>query len=164
MLKSASFVIVAASLFVAPVVAASPVTQTAVTAPSTPSRDDVVAKVTKALEFYRQNGREKTIAELNRHDGSFAKGMDFVDLHDMNGICIAHPRSPDLVGQNRLDAADPHGKHFIKEVVDAAKGHQDGWVTYLRENPNNGEIEHKIAYWAVHDGLIFMAGTYDTTS
>jgi hypothetical protein len=30
----------------------------------------------------------------------------------------------------------------------------------MRENPNTGQIEHKIAYWQMHDGLIFKAGTY----
>jgi len=29
----------------------------------------------------------------------------------------------------------------------------------MKENPNNGKIEHKIAYWEVHDGLI-LQGRY----
>jgi cytochrome c len=160
MLKSACIAVAALLFGLTPVIAAPP--STAAMA-MVPTKDDVVARVTKAVEFYRQNGREKTIAELNRRDGAFAKGMDYVDLHDINGVCVAHPRSPDLIGQNRLDSADPLGKRFIREIIDAAKTHQDGWVTYQRENPNNGQIEHKIAYWAVHDGLIFKAGTYDST-
>ena len=148
-----AFVAVAIFLFsLTPVIAASP---------GAPSRNEVIAQVNKAVEFYRSNGREKTLAELNRRDGAFANGMDYVDVHDLNGVCLAHPKSPDVVGQNRLEVADMHGKHFIKEIVDAAKTHQDGWVTYMRENPNNGEVEHKIVYWAVHDGLIFKAGTYE---
>jgi len=67
------------------------------------------------------------------------------------------------VGQNRLEIADAHGKHFMKEMIDAAKVHPEGWITYLHENANNGQIEHKIAYLEVHDGLIFKAGTYDMT-
>jgi cytochrome c len=162
MLKSACIAVSAFLFTSVPVMAANPV-PVAATQAEAPTRNDVIAKVNKAVEFYRQNGREKTIAELNRHDGAFAKGMDYVDLHDINGVCVAHPRSPDIVGQNRLDVADSTGKHFIKEIVDAAKTHPGGWVTYLRENPNSGQIEHKIAYWEVHDGLIFKAGTYDTT-
>lgn len=161
MLKSARIAVTAFLFVLTPVLAAPPATPVVSTAPS---KDDVVARVNKAVEFYRQYGRDKTVAELNRRDGAFAKGMDYVDLHDINGVCIAHPRSPDLIGQNRLDSADPQGKHFIREIIEAAKTHQDGWVSYQRENPNNGAIEHKIAYWAVHDGLIFKAGTYDTTS
>jgi len=148
-----AWVAVAMFLFVlAPVIAASP---------EPPSRNDVIAQVNKAVEFYRSNGREKALAEFNRRDGAFAKGMDYVDVHDMNGVCLAHPISPDVVGQNRLEVADIHGKHFIREIVDAAKTHPDGWITFMRENPNNGQVEHKIAYWAVHDGLIFKAGTYE---
>jgi len=160
MLKSARIAVAAFLFVLTPVIAAPPATPVVATAPS---KEDLVARVSKAVEFYRQNGREKTIAELNRRDGAFAKGMDYVDLHDINGVCVAHPRSPDLVGQNRLDSADPRGKHFMREIIEAAKTHQDGWITYERENPNSGEIEHKIAYWAVHDGLIFKAGTYDTS-
>jgi cytochrome c len=134
----------------------------AVGAPSgVPSRNDVIAQVTKAVEFFRANGREKTLAELNRRDGQFAQGMDYVDVHDLNGVCVAHPVSPDIVGQNRLDVADMHGKRFIREIVEAAKTQPAGWVSYMRENPNNGKVEKKIAYWAVRDGLIFKAGTYE---
>ena len=126
-----------------------------------PTKDQVIAQVARAVEFYKTNGRDRALAAFNSKDGPFAKGMDYVDVHDMNGVCVAHPVSPDVVGQNRLDVADMHGKHFIKEIVDAARSHSDGWVTYMRENPNNGQVEHKIAYWAVHDGLIFKAGTYE---
>jgi hypothetical protein len=144
MFKSA-YIAAAVLLFaLTPVIAATPT--------GAPTRDEVIERVNKAVEFYRTNGRERTIAELNRH---------YVDLHDLNGICVAHPKSPDLVGQNRLNVADIHGKHFIKEIIDAAKTHPDGWITFMKENPNNGKIEHKIAYWEVHDGLIFKAGTYD---
>lgn len=160
MLKSVSIAVTVFLSVLTPVLAAPPATPVGATAPS---KDEVVVRVNKAVEFYRQNGRDKTIAELNRRDGAFAKGVDYVDLHDINGVCIAHPRSPDLVGQNRLDSADPQGQRLIREIIEAAKTRQDGWVRYQRENPNNGEIEHKIAYWAVHDGLIFKAGTYDSS-
>jgi cytochrome c len=133
----------------------------ATTPAGVPSRNDVIAQVTKAVEFYRANGRERTLAELNRRDGQFAQGMDYVDVHDLNGVCVAHPVSPDVVGQNRLDVADMHGKRFIREIVEAAKTQPAGWVSYMRENPNNGKVEKKIAYWAVRDGLIFKAGTYE---
>ena len=153
MFKNAYLVVAVLLFALTPVSAATPA--------GAPSRNEVMTQVKGAVDFYRTNGRDKTIAELNRRDGAFATGMDYVDLHDMNGVCVAHPVSPDIVGQNRLDVADMRGKRFIKEIIDAAKTHPDGWVTYMRENPNNGTIEHKIAYWAVHDGLIFKAGTYE---
>lgn len=126
-----------------------------------PSKDEVVAQVKKGIAFYKSVGKDKAIAEFNNKDGQFAKGEDYIDVHDVGGTCVAHPTTPSLVGLNRLEAADPAGKKFIKEIVDAAKSKSSGWVTYQRKNPVSGKVENKLAYWEVHDGLIFKAGTYD---
>jgi signal transduction histidine kinase len=134
---------------------------TGICADAAPTKDEVVAQVKKAVEFMKANGREKTLAEMNNKDGQFAKGEDYVDVHDINGVCVAHPVSPGIVGLNRLDQADPNGKQFIKEIVEAAKTKQNGWITYMRKNPVSGKIEKKLAYWQLQDGLIFKAGTYE---
>jgi cytochrome c len=130
-------------------------------ADAAPTKDEVVAQVKKAVAFYKANGREKALAELNNKDGQFAKGEDYVDVHDTGGVCVAHPVSPGIVGLNRLDQADPNGKQFIKEIVETAKAKPNGWITYMRKNPVSGKIEKKVAYWEVQDGLIFKAGTYE---
>src|ERR1700676_173561 len=84
-----------------------------VRADGAPSKDEVVAQVKKAADFYKSNGREKTLAELNNKDGMFAKGEDYVDVHDMTGVCVAHPVSPAIVRLNRLEQADPSGKQVL---------------------------------------------------
>jgi cytochrome c len=126
-----------------------------------PTKDEVVAQVKKAIVFYKSTGKDRALAEFNNKDGQFAKGEDYVDVHDVGGTCLAHPTTPSLVGLNRLEAADPSGKRFIKEIVDAAKSKPSGWITYQRKNPVSGKVENKLAYWEVADGLIFKAGTYD---
>ena len=113
-----------------------------VRADGAPSKDEVVAQVKKAAEFYKANGREKTLVELNNKDGMFAKGEDYVDVHDMTGVCVAHPVSPGIVGLNRLEQADPTGKQFIREIVETAKTQPNGLITYQRKNPVNGKIEN----------------------
>ena len=125
-----------------------------------PSKDEVIAQVARAVEFYKENGRQRALAAFNDREGPFAKGMDYIDVHDLSGVCVAHPVQPSIVGTNRLDVADMHGKKFILEIVNAAKTQSSGWISYMRENPNTGKVEHKIAYWQLHDGLIFKAGTY----
>jgi signal transduction histidine kinase len=132
-----------------------------VRADGAPTKDEVVAQVKKAVEFYKANGRDKALAELNSKDGQFAKGEDYVDVHDMTGVCLAHPVSPGLVGLNRLDVADPNGKKFIQEIVATAKASPSGWITFMRKNPVSGKIEKKLAYWERKDDLIFKAGTYE---
>jgi cytochrome c len=140
-------------------IALAPVTGMSADAP--PTKDEVDAQVKKAVEFMKANGREKTLAEMNNKDGQFAKGEDYVDVHDISGVCVAHPVSPGIVGLNRLDQADSNGKQFIKEIVEAAKTKQNGWISYMRKNPVSGKIQKKLAYWQLQDGLIFKAGTYE---
>ncbi|MGC1524188.1 MAG: cache domain-containing protein [Steroidobacteraceae bacterium] len=125
-----------------------------------PSKDEVVAVVKKAVEYYKANGREKALAEFNNRDGLFAKGEDYVDVHDLNGVCVAHPISPAKVGLNRLDQSDSAGKFYVKDLVEAAKSKPSGWIDYVMKNPTTGKLENKTAYWEAHDGLIFKAGTY----
>jgi cytochrome c len=125
-----------------------------------PTKDEVVAVVKKAVEFYKTNGKEKSLAEFNKKDGQFAKGEDYVDVHDLNGVCVAHPISPAKVGLNRLDQSDSAGKFYVKDLVDAAKQKPSGWIEYVMKNPTTGKLENKTAYWEMHDGLIFKAGTY----
>ena len=44
--------------------------------------------------------------------------------------------------------------------MDAAKQKPSGWIEYVMKNPTTGKLENKTAYWELHDGLIFKAGTY----
>ena len=125
-----------------------------------PTKDEVVSVVKKAVEFYKANGKEKALVEFNKKDGQFAKGEDYVDVHDINGVCLAHPISPAKVGLNRMDQSDSAGKFYVKELVDAAKQKPSGWIEYVMKNPTSGKLENKTAYWEAHDGLIFKAGTY----
>src|SRR5258707_5626446 len=124
-----------------------------------PTKDEVVAVVKKAAEFYKANGKEKALVEFNKKDGLFAKGEDYVDVHDINGVCLAHPVSPAKVGLNRLDQSDSAGKFYGKDLVECAKQKPSGWIEYVMKNPTSGKLENKTAYWEVHDGLIFKAGT-----
>jgi signal transduction histidine kinase len=125
-----------------------------------PSNDEVQARVKSAIAYYKANGRDAALAEFNKKDGQFASGEDYVDVHDLHGVCIAHPVSPALVGINRLEQADPGGKFVYKELTEAAKSKSSGWIDYQRKNPVDGKIEKKHAYWELHDNLIFKAGTY----
>src|ERR1700686_4207692 len=125
-----------------------------------PSKDEVVAVVKKAVDFYKANGKDKALVEFNKKDGLFAKGEDYVDVHDLNGVCVAHPISPAKVGLNRLDQSDSAGKFYVKDLLDAAKHKPTGWIEYVMKNPTTAKLENKTAYWEMHDGLIFKAGTY----
>ena len=127
----------------------------------TPTKDGVVAIVKQAVAFYKANGRQKALVEFNSKDGRFAKGEDYVDVHDLNGVCVAHPTVPENVGKNVLDQKDVNGKYWIKDIIAETKaGTTSGWTRYVRKNPTNGKLQDKLAYWELYDGLIFKAGLY----
>lgn len=126
-----------------------------------PTQDQVVATVKKAIAFYKASGRTKALAEFNNKDGQFAKGEDYVDVHDLSGVCVAHPTSPEVVGTNRLEQKDLNGKAWIKDIIDATKkGDTSGWTSYVKKNPVTGKMQDKRSYWELYDGLIFKAGLY----
>jgi len=126
-----------------------------------PSKDEVVAVVKKAVAYYKANGKDKALAEFNNKDGQFAKGEDYVDVHDLSGVCLAHPTSPEVVGTSRLEQKDLNGKYWIKDIIEETKkGTTSGWTGYVRKNPVSGRMQDKLAYWELHDGLIFKAGLY----
>jgi cytochrome c len=126
-----------------------------------PTKDEVVATVKKAAAFYKESGRAKALAEFNNKNGQFAKGEDYIDVHDLSGVCQAHPISPEVVGTNRLEQKDLNGKYWIKEIIEATKkGDTTGWTSYVRKNPVTGKMQDKLSYWELHDGLIFKAGLY----
>jgi len=128
---------------------------------ATPTKDHVVEVVKQAVAFYKANGRQKALAEFNNKEGRFAKGEEYVDVHDLNGVCVAHPTVPDNVGKNVLDQKDVNGKYWIKDIIAETKsGTTSGWTRYVRRNPTNGKLQDKLAYWELYDGLIFKAGLY----
>src|SRR5579871_4208930 len=74
-----------------------------------PTKDEVVTRVKDAIAYYKANGRAKALAEFNRKDGRFASGQDYVDIHDLHGVCLAHPTVPEIVGKNVSDEKDANG-------------------------------------------------------
>ena len=124
-------------------------------------KEGVVAVVQGAIEYYKANGKAKTLALLSTKDNQFGKGEAYVDVHDLNGVCLAHPNTPGIIGISRLDQADPKGKYVYREIAAAVKaGKKSGWIDYVRKNPVDGKMENKTAYWELHDNLIFKAGIY----
>ena len=124
-------------------------------------KDAAVTNVKAAIEYYKANGKGKTLALLSTKDNPYGKGEAYVDVHDVHGVCLAHPNTPGIIGISRLEQADPKGKYVYKEIAaDVQGGKKSGWIDYMRKNPVDGKLEKKTAYWELYDGLIFKAGTY----
>ena len=117
--------------------------------------------VHKAVSFYKKNGRELLVKELNQPASEFCHGDLYAFAYDSRMTLLAHPTKPELVGQNLLDKKDwAGGKYFRKEIQDVARTTGRGWVSYEYANPANTALEPKKAYFEQTDDLVICAGTY----
>ena len=124
------------------------------------AKDDAKALVKNAVAYVKYQGKEKAIAEISKPKGMFDKGETYVFAYDLQGIVVAHPKNPKLIGKNLIDVPDNDGKMFRKEIVAMAKSKGSGWVDYVYLNPETNEQEHKTTYIQKVGDIILCCGVY----
>jgi cytochrome c len=122
--------------------------------------DDAKALIEKAEAYYKANGREQTIKELNNPKGQFVKGELYVFAWDLTGTSQAHPINPKEIGLNLQNVPDVDGKYFRKEVLDTVTKNGVATVEYKFKNPTTGKTQQKEAYWKKVGELILGCGYY----
>lgn len=122
--------------------------------------DDAKTLVKRAAAYVKYQGKDKALAEINSPKGMFDKGELYVFAYSAQGVMLAHPKNPALVGQNLLGVPDSQGKLFRKEIVDKANSSGSGWVDYMYLNPETKKEEHKTTYFLKVGDIILACGTY----
>ena len=123
-------------------------------------KDDAKDLVKHAAAYVKYQGRVKAIAEISKPRGMFDKGETYVFAYDLQGVMVAHPKNPALIGKNLITVPDNEGKMFRKEIVEKAKTKGSGWVDYMYLNPETNEQEHKTTYLLKVGDLILCCGAY----
>jgi signal transduction histidine kinase len=123
-------------------------------------KDDAKSLVKKAVAYVKYLGKEKALAEISKPRGMFDKGEIYVFAYDLQGVMLAHPKNPVLIGKNLYAVPDTQGKLFRKEIVELAKSKGSGWVDYTYWNPDTNELEHKTTYVYKMGDIILCAGAY----
>ncbi len=122
--------------------------------------DEAVAMVQKSIAYMKENGREKTIADINKK-GQFVDRDLYVVIYDMKGKNIAHAGNARMIGKELYENKDIDGKFFVKERIELAKSKGKGWQDYKFTNPaKNNVIEQKSMYIEKFEDLIFGCGIY----
>jgi signal transduction histidine kinase len=119
--------------------------------------------VHKAIDYAKQNGMEKLIAQTIQADGRFHVGAGsdlYLIVLDKNGILRANGFKRDLVGTNRLVVKDVDGKFYMRELLALAKTKPNGWVDYKFADPLTGKIEQKSTYFEVFEDYAVCCGIY----
>ena len=127
-------------------------------------RDDAKSLVKRAAAYVKYQGKEKALAEISKPKGMFDKGELYVFAYDLQGVMVAHPKNPALIGQNLIVVPDTEGKLFRKEIVEKAKSNGSGWVDYVYLNPETNRQEHKTTYIQKVGDIIVCCGVYQDYS
>ncbi|HJV00469.1 MAG TPA: cache domain-containing protein [Burkholderiaceae bacterium] len=117
------------------------------------------ALVKKAVAYWKQNGRDKALAEFNKQSSQFRVKDLYIVAFDMTGMGLAHP-NPKLVGKSTPGIKDVDGKMIFREYVNTVETKGRGWVDYKWPSPATGAIESKSTYLEKVDDVIIGAGIY----
>ncbi|MDR3437174.1 cache domain-containing protein [Telmatospirillum sp.] len=118
------------------------------------------AMVDRVTVFFKANGKEKTLAELSNPKGQFIDRDLYVIAYSLEGIRLAHPYNPKLIGLSVLDAVDFDGKAYGKDIITLANGAGSGWVDYKFTDPTTKKLADKSLYILKAGDLIFGCGIY----
>lgn len=128
--------------------------------------DEVVTKVWGAAKVLQTKG-VSAISELNNAEGRWVWKDSYLFAFDCRlDRMVAHPMRPDLVGRPIMQITDNNGKFIFKELCEAAKTKNGGWVEYQWTKPGAGQTSRKLSYAATAElafstGVQIAAGVYD---
>ena len=115
-----------------------------------------VALVQAAVNLYKTGGREAVIATYN--DPASIDGQWYVFIADENDRYVAHPASPDFVGQDIKGIPGLDGSPVGVQIANAPDtGH---WTEYVWPNPETNKLEQKRTWSIRYDGYLFASGYY----
>jgi cytochrome c len=118
------------------------------------------AMVEKAASYLKAQGKEKAFDEFCNTQGLFRKGELYVFVLDMNAAILAHGGKRKMIGKGSFDMMDADGKYFIKEIIEAAKAKDNGWVGYKWTNPSTKKLAQKMTYFQKVNDVIVCCGAY----
>jgi signal transduction histidine kinase len=123
-------------------------------------KDNAKTLVKHAATYVKYQGKGKALAEISKPRGQFDKGELYVFAYDLQGVMVAHPKNPALIGKNLIDVPDNDGKLFRRDIVEKAKSKGSGWVDYMYLNPETSEVEQKTTYLQKVGDIIICSGAY----
>lgn len=126
--------------------------------------------VNEAVAFYKKNGKQKTVMEVNNRKGLFCAKYDHgyqgVSVFTLDGVVLASCKYPGLVGSNNIGWKSPNGSFFIQDVLKAVRNKPQGVFTestITSLNPITGNPSASKGYAREEDGLVFSSQVVEDT-
>jgi signal transduction histidine kinase len=127
------------------------------------TKDEAVALVKKAIDYYKKNGADKTYAAINNQDPNF-KIKDlylFAAPLKPTSPLLAHGANVKMVGKDLSQLKDADGNYIARMISEVAQSKDGkGWIDYKWPNPISKQIEQKTTYIERVDDIYFACGVY----
>ena len=88
-----------------------------------------MAYVNEALQFAKENSKQESLEVFNDPGGNFTRDGRHIFAYDYEGITLALPYQPELIGISRIDAQDPDGVDYYAAAHRC--GQNGEWVPLL---------------------------------
>jgi cytochrome c len=118
------------------------------------------ALLSRAVAYYKANGKDKAFAQFNKTTGRFVHSDLYIYVIDLKGDILAHGADATLIGVHLIDLPDATGKEFIKAIIDDAKVKKKGVMDYKWTNPQTKKIEQKSTFYEKVGEAIIICGYY----
>jgi two-component system, NarL family, sensor kinase len=79
-------------------------------------------------------------------------------LYDRDGVCLVHPRQPELVGKNLQSLVDARGRRVIPSLIETARS-GGGFQHYAWKKPSTGLVTEKLGYVSLLEPWGWIVGT-----
>src|SRR4051812_37799764 len=90
---------------------------------------NLVTLVEDAAKLMERDG-DKAFEQFAVQDSRWLNDDYYMFVYALDGICLFHPISPELVGKSMISLQDMHGKPIIREITDIGKkpgADANGW-------------------------------------
>jgi len=119
-----------------------------------------------AMSLYTQNKANKNYPDISKliHDALFAihwdNGRGYYFALDLQGTMQIHSNNPELEHKNVLNLQDSQGKYFVREFIQIAKNHREGYSNYYWQKPDDkSQMYPKFSYIKLFEPLNWIIGT-----
>ncbi|MCG6536219.1 MAG: cache domain-containing protein [Syntrophales bacterium LBB04] len=117
--------------------------------------------VSKAVSYYKGQGKEKALTEFSNPKGLFREDDIYIFVMSLDGVIIAHGVDDKLVGRDLTAMADSDGRGYFHEIIETANLQGSGFAKYWWPNPSSQHIEPKEIYFEKIDDIIICSGVYN---
>lgn len=117
---------------------------------------EIIERVNKAVEYIKTTG---DISVFKQRHSEWSQDNFYIFVFNCDeGVNVAHPINPKLVGKKMVGLKDIKGNLFFLQMCEAARQPNGGWVEYWWPKPGTKIPVRKVTYVKQVPGYPYQVG------